>query len=265
MNSNKTSLGEVQVSVDSLRNPWSFQNFGPITFDLMVNGDLSQSCTDVYSSVTETNILKTIVFSISNLQISTLNSNIRMIFIATNPFPKPDNRVKVSFPSSVTVSYSGSSTIFSQSATEIVFSSINSISIGNFSVTTPPSTRQFVFTFTTQSVVLGSAYDIDSSSLTYQCSPGTITGITVIPSSYIINEETTYSLTFTIDNALVTGSFIEITFPLDLSILVTGNPCDFTGHSCAINNANKITLTLLTAISALDSLTVTVNKVTNAN
>ena len=50
-NANKTGA-QVQVQVQSLRNPWSLESFGPIKFELVVEDELSQKCTGIYSSVT---------------------------------------------------------------------------------------------------------------------------------------------------------------------------------------------------------------------
>ena len=115
-NANKTAT-QVQVQIQSLRNPWSLESFGPMKFELVVADELSQACTGIYSSVTQPNTLQNILFTISTLSISTTNSGIRMIFINRNPYPKPDNRFKVTFPESISLSYTGTTTIFSQSTT----------------------------------------------------------------------------------------------------------------------------------------------------
>ena len=118
--------------------------------------------------------------------------------------------------------------------------------------------------FTTQKVTSGNAYDIDSSTLTYQCTPGTLSAITVVPNSFVINEQTSYTITLTVEHQLVSGSFIEIIFPADLSISIA-HTCSSVGHLCDVNGVDNITVTLQSTLAPASSIAIIVENVTNAN
>ena len=60
----------------------------------------------------------------------------------------------------------------------------------------------------------------------------------------------------------MSGSFIEIIFPADLTISIA-HTCSSVGHLCDVNGANNITVTLQSTLTS--SITIVVENVTNAN
>ena len=86
----------------------------------------------------------------------------------------------------------------------------------------------------------------------------------MVPDSYVINEETKYTISLTVEHALVTGSFIEIIFPSDL-VIATNEPCSSGAHLCEVNGVDNLTVTLQSGLSASSAISIVVNKVTNAN
>lgn len=89
------STSTIKISIADLRNPWSVEPFGPINIQLMYGTYLTQACYNNYNTVTMPNALSLFNFTISNLNISTTNTGVRLIFVNVNPFPKPSNRVMV--------------------------------------------------------------------------------------------------------------------------------------------------------------------------
>lgn len=56
---------------------------------------LTQVCYNVYSSVTTPSTLGSFSITVTNLNISTVNTGVRVIFTPSNPFPRPSNQIIV--------------------------------------------------------------------------------------------------------------------------------------------------------------------------
>lgn len=149
--------------------------------------------------------------------------------------------IQIKYPSSVTFVYSGTSSIFSQNSTATVFTNVanvsdiitGSISLFNFAVMTPPSTRSYTISFTTLYFDSGTNgyYGIDSTSNSYQNAAGIITSANLTLSSFAINKNSSYQIVFTTINALTTGSFIQIIFPSTIVVNPTA--------TCSVNISNS--------------------------
>lgn len=112
----------------------------------------------------------------------------------------------------------------------------------------------------------GISYGIDSTTNTYSCTPGSITTYSLTASSYAINAVTAYTIIFTTIYPLKSGSFIGITFPTYIS-LVLGSSCSSTNSflSCSVSNTSYANISISGVVSASTSLTLTFNSVTNPN
>lgn len=68
-----------------MRNPWSTKPFGPISVQLMYGNYLTQVCPNIYLTVTTPSSLATaMIINLTNLAISTTNSQVRLSFSLTN-------------------------------------------------------------------------------------------------------------------------------------------------------------------------------------
>lgn len=160
MSANKTA-NTISFNITQMRNPWSLQPFGPISIQLMYGQSLSQLCASTYITVSSPSSLLSTSFTISNLNISTTNNNVRLTFFPTNVFPTSSpNRVQIQFSSALTINYVGSMSIYSSSSTQITLQNVTVYSISNFTVVSPPSTRPFNFIVTTYYVESGTGYAI---------------------------------------------------------------------------------------------------------
>lgn len=208
-------------------NPWSLAPFGPITFELQIFDTYkglyvtSQICNNVYQSVTKMSTLAS-TFNIStNLNISTTYLSKSVKLVTGGPFPAATGQLVLKFPSSVQVTYPYTTYPSTSTSTSLTFSSIvssdqlpgSALSMGGITVVTPPSSRPFAITITTQWVQGGTTYGIETNTINYFCQTGPLTSVSAVPTSASVNAVTQYLLTFTISNALTSGSFATINFP----------------------------------------------------
>ena len=119
-----------------------------------------------------------IIFSFdsqSSYTISQTYSNQAFFFYVRNPVPLSSGQIVVAYTDRTSVTYTGTSTV---SGNSIILSSgviTSDYTQGSFirvlglTITAPPSSRPFTLTITTQTVIDGTAYGIDSISKTYQC------------------------------------------------------------------------------------------------
>jgi hypothetical protein len=150
--------------------------------------------------------------------------------------------------------------ITSQNSTEIIlgslvgsdltssFSYINMLS--SFSITTPPSSRAFDFTFTNLYINTGIYYAIDSSSVTITPLTGSLTAASLTADSYTVNDNNNYYLSFTTANPLVSGSFISVQFPTTVALTGTCSSTTTQIGSCSIVNTTFANLTLIGNLAA---------------
>jgi hypothetical protein len=192
------------------------------------------------------------------------------------PFPAV-GQVVLSYPSSVQLSFlpnAGLTAVTStvNQTTNMVFSgAVTSdivevgapISIGGINVVTPPSSRPFNITMTTQWNQGGTVYGIDSDYLTYICQTGAITSVSVSPISMSVNAVTQYTLSFTTTNALTSGSFISVFFPSELTAIVGACSTNNALISCSVANASYAGLSITGVIPGSSSIVVTFPSVKN--
>jgi hypothetical protein len=182
---------------------------------------------------------------------------------------------QIEYPSSITFVYSGSSTIFSQNSTATVFTNVanvsditsGSISLFNFAVLTPPSTRAYTVTFTTlyYDSSTNGYFGIDSTNIQYQNAAGIITDANLTLSTRSINKNSSYEVVFTIINALKSGSFIQIIFPSNAAIDPTATcSVNITNSSSCSKTSQNITIQINGSVPASSIIKVTVTVVLNA-
>jgi hypothetical protein len=95
------------------------------------------------------------------------------------------------------------------------FQNVNNFISSNFTVINPPSTRPFVFKMTTY-YNFNNLTPYAMETLTtdmYQCIKGNIINAIATPVLTDVNTNTSYTITFTIQHTLVSGSFINVVFP----------------------------------------------------
>jgi hypothetical protein len=98
ISANKTSPGELQIQLDSLRNPWSLYPYGPIRFEIYyLNLIITQRCTGLYETATQANNFKGLTFSITTTEISAINTGLSCFITINNPCPKNKTLLKVHF------------------------------------------------------------------------------------------------------------------------------------------------------------------------
>jgi len=131
-------------------------------------------------------------------------------------------------------------------------------------ITTPPSSRPFTLTFTSQTLISSVVYGIDTITRTYQCQTGVLSNPTLSTNSTSVNAITQYTLGFRTFNALISGSFISVVFPARVSAVV-GSSCSSTNPSltCTVTNSSFATITISGNIPALTTLSITFSQVTN--
>jgi len=156
--------------------------------------------------------------------------------------------------------------ILSSVASTDLTSTFSFINLFNsFNVVTPPHSRPFTFTFTSLYLNSGTYYPIDSSSYSVTPVTSALTGLSVIASSYFINDATTYTVKFTTTNALTSGSFVGVMFPSTIAVANNGScSTDVSAlSSCSIVNNSYVNFTSTGAIAANTSITLTFDPVTN--
>jgi hypothetical protein len=139
----------------------------------------------------------------------------------------------------------------------------SAISVPGITVVTPPSSRPFTITLSTQWTLNGTVYGIDATSLSYTCQTGTLTAVTAVPSSTSVNAVTQYSLTFTTVNALISGSFISIYFPSELTPTVGACSTNNSAISCSISNTSYALLSITGGVPSISTIKVTFPSVKN--
>ena len=264
-NSDVASPTAVSFSVASLKNPWSLSPFGPLSFELMYNGKLSQSCAP-YLTVSLPRSLSIFSFPITNLEISATNTGVRAIFFTSSILPPTSNRrLEFNFPSSLSVSYTG--TTYSSNTTQLVLQNIGGNSISSFNVVNPPSSRPITVTLTVYyfDTLSGLAYACETSSVPFQASVGSLSSVSVVAESYLVNQVNPYTIKLTLSHGLVSGSLILIKFPIQLLLSTVTGSCSMTGHTCAVSNSSYVKVSVGSTLAAETALTVVVNNVQNGN
>lgn len=224
----KTLSSAIVFSGSPIRNPWSLAPFGPITYELQIFDSTSstyitsQSCTNMYQTVTRMNT-PTVQFNINGtLAISTTYTSKLARLTIKEPFPASTGQFVITFPSSVQILYPSNAFSNTVTSTSIIFSGVvasdqivpgSVLSISGLTVITPPSSRSFTITISTQWIQNGTTYGIDSNFINYVVQVGSLTSVSVSPSNTSVNVVNQYTLNFTITNGLVSGSFVSINFP----------------------------------------------------
>jgi hypothetical protein len=78
----------VQLEITPLRNPWNLYPFGPVTYQLINSGIVTQNCTGFTLTMTTPNTFPTVIFSLPTTP--TLNTNYANMMVRLNirePFP----------------------------------------------------------------------------------------------------------------------------------------------------------------------------------
>lgn len=176
----------------------------------------------------------------------------------------------ISYPSSLSLTYTAS---FSNIATNtsITFSSVTgsdlvgsgTITIPGINILTPPSTRTFLVTVTSQTLIGGVPYGINSRSLSFSCQPGSIYSTSVVPTITNVNALTQYVLTFTIANSLINGSFVSILFPSELTATIGSCTTNNANSLCSVTNTSYAQLSIIGGISSNATMIVTFPSVKN--
>jgi len=162
------------IQLNTIRNPWSLYNFGPITYTIINNQTgstvTSQNCTGLYHSVSTLNSLASVSFSLSTT-ISTFEVNKTLRVFIRNPLQASAHQFQVTFSSGPTYTFNGTATTVSKTASSITLSSVitndltatgSNFIVYGFNVFTPPSTRPYTITFTTfSSSILISSFVLD--------------------------------------------------------------------------------------------------------
>jgi len=139
------------------------------------------------------------------------------------------------------------------------------IIIGGLNVITPPSSRPFTVTVTSQWLVGGVPYGINSGSITFACLTGALTSASVAPTSLSVNAVTQYVLQFTTTNALVSGSFVAIRFPSQVTATVGACSTNNVRVSCAVTNSSYASLSIAGSVAGASTIVVTFPSVKNPN
>lgn len=84
--------------MDTLKNPWSTQPFGPIIFEIYFIGTVptvTQRCVGVYETATIPNQFFSFDMNLTSTEISAANNGVEFILVVTNPNPKNMTRLRV--------------------------------------------------------------------------------------------------------------------------------------------------------------------------
>jgi len=163
--------------------------------------------------------------------------------------------------------------IISQNATSLILSNLtnidytggSNITINNgLRVITPPSSRPFTITFTTYTVINGVYYGIDTISTTLVCVTGTLSSASIVPVSKAVNAITSHTITFSLANALISGSYIGVVFPATL-VLTFPSTCTSNNVllSCSVYNTTFANISVIGSLASNTSLSLTFNSVIN--
>ena len=198
-----------------------------------------------------------------------------------NHQPTPLNRPAASNSCPIQLTWTGGVTIsftVSGSAPYLLALNSTSLTIGNFSqnynpnsnisifsrfnVNAPKSSRTFTITATSYYVSGTTTYGIETMTNSYSCSPGMLSPVTLTETSPYVNAATTLSLTITLANAVYSGSYIGVSFPLYLTVTV-GSTCTANSSfiACAVTASNYSNLTVSGTVAAATTILITYNAV----
>lgn len=230
-----------------MRNPPSTQAYGSYSISIMSGTQKSLACTSVFNTVsTPATFSGGLTFNSKLISNSSTIARFTFAIPTTLPIPAFTYAI-LTYTTGPTLVYTGTMTSNPSSGTFIFSNIVNTVtsgtfSIGNFTYTNPPSTMSYTLTIKFYVNSSGNTYDIGIWSNIYNCNPGVMTGA-LTPGSLSINAISTYSLSLTTVNNLVSGSFINLIVP---SNLVISSTCNVIGASCAYSS-NNITVTFSSA------------------
>ena len=272
----KSYSSAVVLTITPLRNPWSLYPFGPITFQILNSNIPSQNCSGINLTMTTPNTFTNIYqFDLpSTPLISTSYDALTLSLTIREPFPASTGYIMISYPDTLGMTFVGSGSVNNPTNTSITLGGLSGTDLTangslinmffSLTIVTPPSSRSFSFTFT--SLYFNSAvyYPIDTISTTITPLTGTLTDGSVIPTSSFVNDITSYTISFTTNNALKNGSYIRVVFPSTLSVSGT---CSSTNGfiSCSVTNTSAANLSVSGSIPASTNITLIFNQVKNPN
>jgi len=199
----------VVLSIGPLRNPWSFNPFGGLTYQLINSGIVSQICTGVTLTMNSSNIFPDYTLDLPlTPSISTSYPGYGASLSILNPFPGTSGYVLFKFPDTASIIYvSTTGSASNVTNTSMVISGLSSTSLTSqstsinmwyaFNITTPPSSQPFTLSFTSLFKNGSNFYPIDTISITITPLTGSITSASVVPTSSFVNDVTLYTINFT--------------------------------------------------------------------
>jgi len=221
--SNSTS--NMTLSLQQARNPASTLPIS-ISFTLLfyvssTSQPAYMSCSTTYAPTTP-NSFKSITFSSSSFNSNIAASNtISLLLNLTNPVSST-TYLQILYASDLSLSYTYATS--NQLTTQITYASgvANSLLIGNLTNSTSQFTSLFLasftlgnapyanypltITFSTLNLVSTTYYPVDTGSLSYTFTTGSLTAPSVSVANTSINAVTAYTLTFTTTNSLISNS-----------------------------------------------------------
>ena len=268
-----------------LRNPWNTYPFGPITYQLINSGIVTQNCTGFSLTMTTANTFSSVFFSLpSSPSISTIYSALMVRLQVKEPFPSTGylkviyKITQITFPTTISVTFVGSTgSVVHQNTTDLILTSVATSDLtstfsfinlfNSFDIVTPPHSRSFSIIFTSLYLNSGVYYPIDSSSYVVTPITSSLAGLALTAGSYFINDATNYVVKMTTTNALTTGSHIGVLFPSTVSLGLTGScSADIAAlASCVIVNSSYVNFTSNGAVPANTAIQLTFTPVTNPN
>ena len=243
-----------------MRNPPSTQQYGPYNLYIRVGSLTSLVCPVLTSTVSTPGTLTGFGITPSNLVIS--SSVTRSIAIAlNNPI---SNSVDSTYPSVMieystgpTITYTGNIYNFKPNTAAFTFTknltTSSPITLTGFSWVNPTSTLPYTLTITTFMNISNVAYKIDTRTNTYSTNAGVMTA-TISPLSQPINSASSYKFTITTINNLVSGSYINVVVPSELT--ASSGSCTSTtvvGATCS-SSQNNVTLVLNSAVAGATAI-----------
>jgi len=139
--------------------------------------------------------------------------------------------------------------------------------MGNFTIINPPFGQKPVsITFRTEQLINSVYYYVDQTAIYFTGTSSTITQSGVKPQLTTIGSVTSYDLWFVTINKLISGSYINITFPAETQVNTTTSTCTLNNgitSTCVVVSANLIKVTLSQTVSSGTNLSLAVTKVTN--
>jgi hypothetical protein len=171
-----------------------------------------QICSSTFS-VNTPNTFKSITFTTNNKIISVNNTIVLSLTTTNSLFAPTYLRVNTSLPIAFSFiilntnrPYKVTTTDGSVLLTNLTSGNINSnypLTVGNFILTNPAySSKSVLVTFSTQVLINGTYYSVDSSSVAIQSNPSNITQFNVSILNNTVNIPTTYVINFTTINNL---------------------------------------------------------------